>query len=206
MSQYKDFIQDFPDRCRDILSFSQDSAVAKGREVTLSLMVASSAFLVPYERLKSNGRHEHPAKDKNKFPEAAVKLNQLLEQKFIGSEIWPYSVSSWSSGGLASIEGEVDSWAELRKPKPISPEKYVKSVLSILRKALAHGNIYTKGSPTIEALVFMSAIEQDGKFIGYRYAHVSPVDFRRFLLCWFKFLSDFNVAQETAFRALSEAA
>jgi len=206
MSQYKDFIQDFPKRCQEILTFSHGQAVARGREVTLSLMVASSAFLVPYERLRSNGRYEHPAKDRNKFPEAANKLNQLFEQKFIGSEVWPYDVSSWSSGELKSIEGEVENWRELRNPKSISPNKQVKSVLGILRKALGHGNIYTRGGSIIETLVFVSAIEDSGKFIGYRYIQMSPVDFRRFLLCWFKFLSDFNIAQEAAFRAVSEAA
>jgi hypothetical protein len=206
MSQYADFVQDFPKRCHDILSFSQGQSVAKGREVTLSLMVASSAFLVPFERLRSGGRNEHPAKDHNKFPEAANKLNQLFERKFVGSEVWPYDVSSWTSGKLASIEGEVDGWAELRKPKAISPDKQVRSVLGILRNALAHGNIYTKGGSIIEALIFVSAIEGDGKYIGYRYTQVSPVDFRRLLLCWFKFLSTFDITPEVAFRAVSEAA
>jgi hypothetical protein len=46
MSQYADFVQDSPERCQDVLSLYQGPAVAKGREVTLSLMVATSRLLM----------------------------------------------------------------------------------------------------------------------------------------------------------------
>jgi hypothetical protein len=46
MTDYSDFIRDFPTRCGEVLSIYYDQAQAKSREVTLLIMTATAAFLV----------------------------------------------------------------------------------------------------------------------------------------------------------------
>src|SRR5215469_18571837 len=56
MTAYRNFVEDFPRRCRDILKVAGKPALSRGREVTLNLVIASAGLLVPYERVKPDGR------------------------------------------------------------------------------------------------------------------------------------------------------
>ena len=79
------FICDFPLRCRDIYDSFRQSATEKGREITLMIAMASSGFVVPFERLKL----AHPARDVEEFNEAKQKFDALMSEKFIGSKLGP---------------------------------------------------------------------------------------------------------------------
>ena len=46
MSAYKDFVVDFPSRCLELLNHFERDAAARDRNVTLLLLVASSAFVL----------------------------------------------------------------------------------------------------------------------------------------------------------------
>ena len=52
MTAYKNFVQDFPTRCCDMLKDYEREALLSGREVTLTLAMAASGLIVPFERLR----------------------------------------------------------------------------------------------------------------------------------------------------------
>ena len=143
MTAYKNFVDDFPRRCRDILNIAKTPALHRGREVTLTLMVASAGLVVPYERLKPDiGWGGHPSDDHNTFVDAAGKLKSLLRQPFMSSRLCTEANPSWRIGKLLSVTGDPNSWEGLQKSRPISKDKTVGGLLSVIRNALAHGNIW----------------------------------------------------------------
>lgn len=206
MTAYKNFIDDFPRRCREILKLAGKPPCARGREVTLSLMVASAGFVVPYERLKPDGRTVHPSGDNKKFSAAADQLNKLLEGPFLSSDVWKVPVSTWHYGKLQSIAGDPDSWEDLHNRKHVSQDTPVKHVLRVIRNALAHGNIFTFKSP-IEAIIFIQTnCNNEGKVRDYTFVFVAPADFHFFLEKWFDFLEQLNIPQTEAFEVLKDVA
>src|SRR5438093_5745376 len=110
MSNYKNFVSDFPDRCADLLRNFSASARHRNREVTLMLSIATSSIIVPLERLDGpkNGPKGywpgHPSHDWERFQAAKASLDELLDKPFIGSPLWPKPlVNSWFSNDLADV-------------------------------------------------------------------------------------------------------
>jgi hypothetical protein len=121
MTAYRNFIEDFPCRCREILRIARKPALSRGREVTLTLMVASAGLVVPYERLKPDGRWgAHPSGDRETFAGAVEKLGSLLGQPFMSSRLWTATSSTWRGGKLDSVTGDPDSRKGLQKSRPIT--------------------------------------------------------------------------------------
>lgn len=207
MTAYKNFVDDFPRRCREILEFAGKPALFRGREVTLALMVASSGLVVPYERLKPDGGEvDHPSGDNKKFSAASEKLKALLEESFLSSPVWGAPVSTWHFGKLKSVTGDPDSWEGLRNRQPVQPEKTVGNVLRVIRNALAHGNILTFKNP-IAAIIFIKANVNGKKEVrDYSFVFVAPADFQLFLERWFEFLAQLHIPQTEAFDVLRDAA
>ena len=203
MTAYKNFVEDFPRRCREVLHFAGKPAMFRGREVTLALMVASAGLVVPYERLKPDGGAiDHPSRYNETFSDAAQQLTSLLAEPFLSSIVWGQPSSTWYSGKLASVRGDPDSWEGLRERRPFQKEKKVGGVLRVIRNALAHGNIFTFKDP-IEAIIFIKANYNDEKMVrDYSFVYVGPDDFRQFLERWFDFLDQFHIPQNEAFEGL----
>lgn len=210
MSNYTSLVHDFPQRCKDLLPPTKHTTKQKSREVTITLMVASAGFIVPYERLRPDSEFEHPSADREKFPQTTNQFDALLDMEFLGSPLWPDKNGSWSSGSLKSVIGMPDSWDELQSLAPLAPNQLVKDILSIVRIALAHGNVYTKsdGKNNIVGLVFVSGgyNRRKKRMLPYRYAYVSPDDFRAFLLNWLRFLEKTDIPKEIAFETIEIAA
>jgi hypothetical protein len=179
MTAYRNFVEDFPSRCRDILNIAGKPALSRGREVTLTLMVASVGLIVPYERLG-----DHPSGDRTKFAEAAKKLNKLLDEPFLSSVLCNKTSSTWHNGKVISVTGHPESWEGLRKRRPFSADKKVGTTLKLLRNALAHGNIFTFEGirNVIEAVIFIRKnFNNDGEIYDYSFIYVAPQEFRNFL-------------------------
>ena len=122
MTAYRNFIEDFPGRCRDILKIAIKPTYLRGREVTLLLMVASAGLIIPYERLKPDGKGSgsigHPSRDNMLYTDAARQLHQLLEKPFLSSDLWNEpSLGSWERGYIQQIAGSPESWPELDNSK-----------------------------------------------------------------------------------------
>jgi hypothetical protein len=207
MTAYRDFIEDFPQRCRDILDITQKPALSRGREVTLTLMVASAGLVVPYERLKPDSRWgDHPSGDSKRFADAARKLESLLCQPFMSSRLCTETSSTWHGGKLVSVTGDPDSWEGLQRRRPISKDKKVGTILNVIRNALAHGNIWTLRDP-IEAIIFVKSVINNHEVVPcFSFVSVAPHEFRNLLERWFDFLVDLHIPQEVAFEVLKDAA
>ena len=198
MSNYKNFIRDFPVRCGEILAEYQEEAEINGREVTFMLSIAAAALPIPFERLqKSPDGIEHPSGDKENYPRAKSTFDNLCGQKFLGSKLWDKDPECWQSG---EVEGEIvkndppETWAE--DVNPASSCLRVKSVLKHLRNALAHGNIFTlpDSMDEIRKIIFLNRIMCGRKFTGkYSILTVSPADFNDFLINWVNFLKDLKL-------------
>lgn len=188
---------DFPSRCLDILDRQIPWARLSGREVTLLLMVASAAFVVPYERLRpDNNRLPHPSGDNKRFDELAKRLENLMADKFCGSSLCPKRESSWKvANDVRRVEGDLDSWFPPSSLNPVSPGKQVSSMLALIRNGLAHGNIFTTGSP-IEALILLSTPGTvKNPTDKFDVLSVSPEDFGRFIREWIAFLQRSQVQE-----------
>ena len=92
MTDYADFIRDFPTRCGEVLELCYGQALTNGRKVTLLLMAAAAAF-IPYERLRSS--REHPSRDRQRFQRAAQNLDSALGKPFLKSPFHSESMESW---------------------------------------------------------------------------------------------------------------
>ena len=202
MTAYKNFIKDFPTRCCEILDQYEADALSGGREVTLTLAMAASGFVVPYERLRPRPQEgEPPYPDRSIYEQAVSQFDDLLKEKFLGSCLWKEEVSSWSFGKLKSVDGGPGCWPELQERKPLGPYKKVSSTLTHLRNALAHGNIFTfpkedpdKDDPDIELIIFLS--KPSMKSPKFNFLCVSPQDFQKSLRNWFVFISALNLPEE----------
>lgn len=191
MTAYTDFTRDFPKRCLEVLDAASSGAVANGREITLLYMAASVSLLVPFERLKPDTEDsDHPFGDNRRYKSVADRLKRLLDEKFVGSELCPGDQHSWKlAKGVQSVEGDVDSWLPKATLKAFSSDRLVKSTLSLIRNALAHGSIYTTGNPIQELVFVKEVLDKDRQRVGFEVIQVSSKDFRNFVRAWVNFLN-----------------
>jgi hypothetical protein len=199
MTDYSDFIRDFPVRCGEVLEFCYEQALTNGREVTLLMMTAAAAF-VPYERMRSGS--DHPSRDRQRFPRAAQNLDSALGKPFLKSQFHSESMRSWSMGRMRTAEPPVDL-------PPLTNQTPANQVFAIMRNAFAHGNLWTRpgNSKHIGAVAFLAEDKDpQGSVIGYKYINVSTQDFHSFLVKWFVFLKQQRIPAEVVAEALARAA
>ena len=196
MTAYTNFTSDFPGRCLELLDLAHGIASVNGREVTLLLMVASASLLVPYERLKPDTDYaSHPFGDNRRFVEVANKLKDLMAENFVGSVLCPGTASSWRlAKKVQSVDGDLDGWLPKVLFKPLSKERGVSATLTLVRNALAHGNIYSSGNP-IKDLIFVKEVtteqaDKSRKRVGFEVLSVNHADFLNFVRAWVTFLND----------------
>jgi hypothetical protein len=162
VTDYNDFIHDFPARCQDVLEFAYSPAKVRDREVTLLIMTAAAAFLVPFERLRAGTSIEHSAQDRRLYPELARHLDSALGRPFLQSPFHDGDPGSWSVG-------KIDNPEVSTKFEPLTKQTPAAQVLAIIRNALAHGNLFTisgSGSP-IKALLFWLEDRKDGNHLAF---------------------------------------
>ena len=189
MSNYRNFVEDFPSRCIDLLDFTAQ-AEKKDLEVTLLLAVAGQAIIMPVERLDINSpdsRSEatHPSGDATVFKSAKSKLDKVLDKECKTSRLFHgehgrFDPAAWEYKECDADEVNADSVEDL---KPIDNKK-CRTILKILRRALAHGNLRTDGKDPINRLVFFSEIREKGRPIKYERLECDPDTLRRFLKAW----------------------
>jgi len=196
MTAYQNFVSDFPERCVEVLDLAAGKSRLSGREVTLLIMAASTSLIVPFERLKTKGDGAiHPIGDVDQFPDAAQDLRELLDDRFIGSAVWRSDHSeSWRlAKNLRNITGDPEQWLAGVKLKPISGEKKVKAISELMRNALAHGNLFTRGDP-IEEIVLVNfhwkeVPNEPSQLSNFDALVVAPADLETMLRAWVRFLS-----------------
>jgi hypothetical protein len=189
MTAYRNFIQDYPERCLKLLAKYSKSAKQNDLEVTLLLNIASSGLIVPYARLSENA---HPSGDAARFEDAKNRLDQVLVAPFLSFVHPDTDPRSWRFGKRKELRGDLDAW-NLDHMKSLPNKETVSPLVKILRNALAHGNVFTRGSPHIETLVFLSRISHKNPENGYNCLTVSPIDFETFVLRWLDALSSADI-------------
>ncbi|MBI3994179.1 MAG: hypothetical protein HY342_12965 [Candidatus Lambdaproteobacteria bacterium] len=199
MSEYKNFVQDFPIRCQDVLNTARKQARFCDREVTLLLMTASTGIVVPYERLipQSEKTLKKVVKDEETYVEASKEFVELLKLKFLDrTKFWGTIVPGNWFAGKAPWDWPPDSWDSKILQSPMSENMTFSGVVKIIRNSLAHGGICTRGDP-IELLVFASGYSENKgnkkKSEKLSYVAVAPDVFMGFLSRWFDFLKELRL-------------
>ena len=215
MSNIDCYVTQLADKCLKVINSCERTATQNDCEVTLLLMAASSGVIVPYERLNSNSKFNQPVNDHAHYPDDVEKMQALLKQPFIGSEVWKTENKTWKSGILTCLMKAKEEkptlkdewphpgdWIEPKDAKLMGTTVTVGEVIECMRNALAHGNIYTDpdSANNIKMLVFATGtgieggISKKGKTIEanpFRFVSVSVPDFKMFLKNWFKWLKTF---------------
>lgn len=204
MSEYADFVSDFPRRCIELLNSGEASSSAKGREVTLLLMVASTSLVIPFERLRLDTDHSsHPFGENKIYSQSSEALSSLLERPFVGSAIGPSSDNTWKiADPVYDVSGDPSDWLRDCSIKPVGSKKQVRSILKLLRNALAHGNIKTRGNPIRELIFVQERFASCNPGEPRRRTHfevllVTPEDLKAMIRGWVVFLAESHALEHS---------
>ena len=208
MTTYANFVRDFPKRCKDLLDDYETDARGKDREVTLLIAVATSAFTIPFERLRPSST-KHVADDRS--PEAVNELDRLENRYFVDWQTRRGWMIIENLDGNVIRSSQADTWANPDQWRPIPANKTVRYVLNVLRNALAHGSIFTFPSSSsgktpreIKRVVFLSRIrdkktrdKKTRKLLDrYNAVIASPTDFRTLIFDWVSLLEGLPLPSE----------
>lgn len=192
MSNYYNFVYDFPQRCRDLLQRYYKNAEKNDREVTLMLALASASIVMPYEILKPRQQGIHPRNTASANGELQSNLDKKLGEPFAMSQFCTGVLDlTWSYGECRfdAITNDVDEW---RRVKQITDKVSTRFVLDVIRNAFAHGGVFTYGNTEIEELVFLSTpvLARARPECTCYIISVSPAHFHEFLHRWLDFFSN----------------
>lgn len=169
-------------------------------DVTLLLTIATSALVIPYERLRPINVN-HIADDRTDSRVAA--LQQLELQPF---SQW-VTDNSWRIRFRVPREvilgGSIEGWASRDKMNQLDSSIQVEKILRILRNALAHGSIFVQAGARrepneIHSLVFVAEYwtkNENGRWGpsgDYDIVTCSPKQFERMLRTWIDFLESLD--------------
>lgn len=182
MSNPKNYLIELPKRCNKLVQryFEQevDQKVAEKLEVTLLLSLATPVFCFSNEIEK-----KEEFSNKVNFS----KLASAIGEKFFKSPFIK-GISEISTRGKA----KKDQMSLSTTPTIlIKSEKDVGTIISIIRNALAHGNIQFIGDPNIERIRFCSAKFKDKEMKIFEYYHFLELtinDFKVLLKNWCDYL------------------
>lgn len=186
MSEYKDYIKDFPCRILKLYKKYLSSVTSDRLEVTFLLSLTASGIAVPFYRLRKDNSYPDPFENRNEFEKAAEKFDNLQLKRFRKSELWDPIFENWRYGKCGSGSICPDSWEEL------SSVFTVKCVIKHLRNSLAHGVILTKENEEKEIKEIQ--LFTGKKKTGLSVLLVTPDSLGIFLRKWVEWLQTLNVS------------
>jgi hypothetical protein len=206
MSFYADIYNDLPLRCGRLWAEMRESPVAKELDVTFMLMAASAGFATAWEQLKiqpgqgdqHSGRHPaffgyKPDMYRKSLEVVNKELNKTLG---VSSLFERANFAHWLKGQVAEI-GDIRDTVEMRSVASDNcSESKVRSVIKVLRNAIAHNNLYAFArnrmglSPDndISEITFFSEAKESNTVLGYDFISMPVADFKNFLDSWFLLL------------------
>lgn len=195
MSEYKDFIQDYPSRCDKLFNqFSEETDL----DVTLLLALATNAIIFPLERLgKNNGDYPHPAGDGKKFARAKDQFHNKIKNRYFIPDFCAEGSLLIGTVNQKEITKPNSIWIE--KASKLGSDKKTYEILEIFRNGLAHGSIFIEPAPEtdkIETLIFLSEDRKnDNKPTDdYLFVVIKVVHFKSFLGKWILFLKTLKLS------------
>jgi hypothetical protein len=174
-------------------------AADQGREVTLLLAVAAVALTVPYERLRRrdpDSPYCHPSRDRERFETAAQRFDAFGKASFAESEL-ATDRGEWSHGVVADVDALDDPLGARIESDTIDRHTKVKDVLYVVRNALSHGNIATRGQEIRTIRFFSSrlnaAVWKPGDARPFEFYETTPAALKYLVLSWCDFLQSLNL-------------
>lgn len=202
MTEYADYVRDFPGRCLDVLEAFSEPAAKLDREVTLLLMAAGTAFVVPLGRLRECG-HPQPGLDRILLTGTQQSLEERLNETIGDSTLFQDPPVSWRGSELESADGDPEQWPEFQAG-PLPGTMLVREAILPLRHALAHGNIQTRANPAGEIVELVFTAGGGDKTLSFR--AMSPQVLRQFILNWFRLLTTLGLPNYDAQEVLRHVA
>ena len=189
MSEYENYVQDFPCRILKLYEKYLESVRLDHLEVTFLLSLTASGIAVPFDRLRPNSRYPDPFEDRHTFEEAANKFDKLYEKCFRESELWDSAFEEWRYGICKNVNSDPNSWEEFNSAKRIDVSSTVEHVINHIRTSLAHGIICTVGKDEIEKILLLKGKKKEGRFLL-----VTPQSLGVFLRKWIDWLQTLDVS------------
>jgi hypothetical protein len=169
-------------------------------EVTLMISIASSGFVIPFEKMKKSGKNNPLNSEYSRIRDNSF-VSKFSNDKELNS--------SWRVSKTVSFNK--DNWEGINNCSEMGEEYKVSLILPILRNALAHGKILVKGNKDhIEEIFFISKPENNQSVIkkednNHCAVIVSPEAFRFFLYKWFDFISELDFKLEEVKEDIEES-
>ena len=212
------FVTEYPERCMQMLEMIEPRAREMQLVGSFSLMVASSIFLIPYERMKKG----HPLDDASDEPKLYRAIKRIQRQKFLESEVWgPTPPGDWRMSRIITNPNHTRSWKDENECHPMAKgadniivDRTLEDVIRVIRNALAHGNVvyldrYGHEHPgaEVEFLAFLSRYEESEEqraiLETYRFVATTEECFLSFVKVWARWLNKFP-ADDRLFAAAAE--
>lgn len=194
MSNYRNFLEDYPTRCVQLLDRYQESAkTAKpnGLEVTLLLAVATAVLTGTYDRLRVNKAGKRPVMADNKAqPDLVAQVRSRLQIRLDG---WiPEAVARFHSWSADRCDPDPESW-------PSFPDggshPTVQNVLKTLRNALAHGQVRTMSSNgDITEIVFLNSFKNEEDERQWAWLELSPDKLESVVRGWVELIDQYKAS------------
>lgn len=188
MSMYANLTDGLSNRCNNVFDKYYECLKKDGFEVTFLLMLATTGFTIPHEKL-DNLEKKSDSRNIKKFRKEV--FNKLEKEKIIFAKVIKRDIyHQFEDYQDNSEENTIDQMSEF---------------LKIIRNALAHGSIFFMGDEkdNIQEIAFVSENRKKSDKCSecnntqaildethpYKYIHFKNIDdFKLFLELWFKFL------------------
>ena len=197
------FVTEYPLRCMELFELIEPMARDKDLLGSFSLIVATSVFLIPYERM--NDRHF--LNRRGKEPDLYDAIDRIERQHFLKAEFWRNGTpQEWRFSRIMNEVERTARWRDDKNRHPLAADavnkiarKKVKDVLYVIRNALAHGNVVyldEHGSETpgakLRYLAFLSRCEEEVQPDGNTYHVVTTTGqgFLDFVKVWATWLAE----------------
>ncbi len=209
MTQYKNLVQDYPNRCSEILNSFIQQATSIDREVTLLLMATAGGFVMPYERLRSDTVIKPAPIDRDNYKKETDKLNSILTKPIKESQFFKDLMSKWRFSKPNKPVKKNEILDAYHNAERIDANKKVVEVVKIIRNSIAHGNVLSipDNYEQIQDIIFLAGGEKpDGTIIPYKLIVLTPKELETFLFIWFELLSSLTVPQHNVLNTIDNMA
>jgi hypothetical protein len=180
---------------------------------SFSLVVVTSVFMIPYERMKG----AHPLNKAGQGDGLYAAIRRVERQPFCQAEFWNGEQNRhWQFSRIMNDANWTQGWRDEDDLHPMRPDaantidrRAVNDVLRVVRNALAHGNVVyldeqgleTKGAQ-VQYLAFLSRYEetpeQREQEETYRLAVTTEEGFLSFVKAWATWLAALPADQRLA--------
>lgn len=198
------FVTEYPSRCMELFAIIEPMAREKELIGSFSLIVATSVFLIPYERLKAR----HPLNRGGNEHELYASIYRVERQRFLQAEYWQnVQPQDWRFSRIMNEVEWTEGWRDENDRHPMAPDakntinrRTVGDLLRVVRNALAHGNVVyldengleTRGA-RLRYLAFLSRYEETGEQRQvrqtYRVVTTTEHGFLEFVKAWAAWLA-----------------